>query len=313
MRPCPRGPCLKPPSGFADEAVVSPTSANARELLLSAQNPDGGWGYFPGRKSWLEPTSYACLALHETPGAKSVLERAHRRIISWQRSDGGWAPNEAVRHSTWVTALAITVLASARRTAEAPFQRGVEWLTGTVGAEAFWLNRLTVRLGLADHGRDPSLTGWPWLEGTSSWVEPTAHALTALRTAAGRTAVAGRIDVGTREIWSLRCADGGWNYGAPRALKIDLPSYPETTALALVGLAGSSHEKLAAAVEHARSLAARPQPPLASAWLSIALRLHGEEPEREPAPPGPESDLLAASLHLLAQPDGNWRLLGGAR
>ncbi len=292
---------------------MSPTSAPARELLLGAQNPDGGWGYFAGKKSWLEPTAYACLALHDAPGAGPALQRAYRRLAAWQRPDGGWAPHDTVRQSTWVTALAVTVLAAARQTAGAPFQRGVEWLTGIVGAEAFWMNRLMARVGLVDHGRDPSLTGWPWLEGTSSWVEPTAHALTALRMAAGRTEIARRISVGESEIWSLCCADGGWNYGAPRALKIDLPSYPETTALALVGLAGSQDEKLAAALDHARSIARHPQPALASAWLTIALRLHGGAPEREPEPPGPERDLLTSSLYLLAQPGGNWRLLGGAR
>ena len=31
-------------------------------LLKATQNPDGGWGYFPGKPSWLEPTAYALLA-----------------------------------------------------------------------------------------------------------------------------------------------------------------------------------------------------------------------------------------------------------
>jgi len=292
---------------------VSPSSAFARELLFRAQNTDGGWGYFPGKQSWLEPSAYAWLALHNAPGAAPALARTLALILSWQRADGGWSPNGLVNQSTWVTSLALTVLAAARQTAGTPFQRGMDWLMGSEGVEGSWFNRVTARLGLVDPGRDISLTGWPWLAGTSSWVEPTAHALTALRKAPGRSDIAARIDTGTKQIWSLRCADGGWNYGAPNALHVNLPSYPETTALALVGLAGSSQTRLSQALEHARSLAAKPQSPMASAWLAIACRLHGIEPPQPAATPGPEADLLVTSLCAIAEPAGNWHLLGGAR
>ena len=33
------------------------------DALRKAQNPDGGWGYFAGKESWLEPTAYAAMAL----------------------------------------------------------------------------------------------------------------------------------------------------------------------------------------------------------------------------------------------------------
>ncbi|MEP7362655.1 MAG: prenyltransferase/squalene oxidase repeat-containing protein [Acidobacteriota bacterium] len=297
---------------------MSPSSVSAptvpvRDLLAQSQNPDGGWGYFPRKQSWLEPTAYAWLALLNTPNSAPVLERALALILSWQRPDGGWSPNGQVKESTWVTSLALTVLSAARQTSGAPFQRGIDWLMGFEGSEGGLFNRLTARLGLVDPGRDVSLTGWPWLAGTSSWVEPTAHALTALRKAAGRTDIAARIDTGAKQIWSLRCADGGWNYGAPNALHVNLPSYPETTALALIALAGTGQPKLSQAVDHARALAAQPQSPMASAWLTIALRLHGAEPPASLAAPGPESDLLVNSLYALAEPTGNWHLLGGAR
>jgi len=291
---------------------VSPTSASVRELLFRAQNSDGGWGYFPGKESWLEPTAYAWLALSGASGSTAASDRALTLIAGWQRPDGGWSPNGRVKESTWVTSLALIVLAAARRTAGAPFQRGVEWLMGAKGVEGSWLNRAAARLGLLDPGRDLSLTGWPWLAGTSSWIEPTAHALAALRKASGRADIVARIGEGTAQIWSLRCVDGGWNYGAPNALHVNLPSYPETTALALAGLAGSSHPKLADAVERARGLAAQTRSPMASAWLALALRLHGVEPPASLAAPGEEGDILVNALHALAASDGNWHLLGGS-
>jgi hypothetical protein len=35
-----------------------------RETLLSGTNPDGGWAYYHGHASRLEPTCWALLALH---------------------------------------------------------------------------------------------------------------------------------------------------------------------------------------------------------------------------------------------------------
>mgnify|MGYP003352936601 CR=1 FL=1 len=42
------------------------------EALRAAQNPDGGWGYFPGKESWLEPTAYAAMALHGDAASAGV-------------------------------------------------------------------------------------------------------------------------------------------------------------------------------------------------------------------------------------------------
>ena len=45
--------------------------------------------------------------------------------------------------------------------------------------------------------------------------------------------------MGEAQLMDVRSRDGGWNYGSPAALGVDLPSYPETTALALVALQGA--------------------------------------------------------------------------
>ncbi len=105
---------------------------------------------------------------------------------------------------------------------------------------------------------------------------------------------------------SLRCADGGWNYGSPRALHVALPSYIETTALALVGLQDQAPPD---ALEYAqRRCSAGHASPLASAWMKIALRLAGV-----PVPESPveveEADVMLAALGAMGDPEGNWRLL----
>jgi len=93
------------------------------DALRKAQNTDGGWGYFPGKESWLEPTAYAAMALHGEPEA----DRAWQLLVSWQLPDGSWKPSERVKVSNWGTSLCVT-LAVARNDWGAALQHGVSWL-----------------------------------------------------------------------------------------------------------------------------------------------------------------------------------------
>jgi hypothetical protein len=278
------------------------------DLLRRTQNPDGGWSYFPGNESWLEPTVYAALALHGEPEAT----RAWTLIRSWQRPDGSWRPAADVQISTSGTALCVT-LAAVREDFGRPFQKGVEWLLDTKGVESRLLNRLAARLGVINFGRNVELTGWPWKPGTSSWVEPTTQALVALKKASVKISdarLSKRVSIGEAQLLDVRCHDGGWNYGSPEALGVDLPSYPETTALALVGLQG--HPSLQPALDLAAKCLQETNSPLARVWLSIALQVNGIAcPAESNAMPDCSSspDVLIAALEALAAPGGNAGLL----
>ncbi|MGH9662636.1 MAG: prenyltransferase/squalene oxidase repeat-containing protein [Bryobacteraceae bacterium] len=271
-------------------------AAARRDFLRSVQNPDGGWGFFPGKQSWLEPTAYATLALH----GDAAADRAWRLVRSWQLPDGSWPASAQAREPHWTTALAIT-LHTARKVHDDPFRRGVQWLLGVNGTENSWAFRVANFIRPHVVEIDPSFKAWPWRPGTSSWVEPTAHSLVALRRAApayGAGAVADRIRDGERMLLERRCSDGGWNYGNRRVLGHTLPSYPETTAVALYGLAGNRSGDVAAAVKRARGLLDETRSPLAKAWLALALRTHGIS---LPAPAGdPSPDILVAALETLA-------------
>jgi hypothetical protein len=253
------------------------------------QNPDGGWGYFPGKQSWLEPTAYAALALHGDPAA----DRAWKLIGSWQLKDGGWRPTADVQIANWTTALCVS-LATLRGEFGDPLQKGVAWLLGSWGVESRWVNRMAVKLGRLEADRDLNLKGWPWKPNTSSWVEPTAHTLVALKQALSHTPakyqgeIRERVRMGEAQLMDVRCRDGGWNYGSRAVMGGDLPSYPETTALALLGLQG--HGDLSRSLERASQMArdqrshmiidqqdvrAQVRSPLACTWLRLVLRLHG--------------------------------------
>jgi hypothetical protein len=278
------------------------------DILRGSQNSDGGWAYFPGKTSWIEPTAYATLALHGDPAA----DRAWKLLKSWQLPDGSWRPAAAVNESSWATSLCTTI-AMVRGDSQAALEKGIAWLVGSVGAEAGWFNAVLARVGIVKMSRDFTLKGWPWKPGNSAWVEPTAHALVALKLALdqvperlfSKSDLRGRITSGEAELVNVRCHDGGWNYGEADLRGIDLPSYPETTALALLGLQGHGGLDQAFAVA-TQQMAGTPSP-LARAWLTIAMRLHGQN-AAEPAQP-PQEDLMITAIEALAAPDGNYRFM----
>lgn len=264
------------------------------DALRRTQNPDGGWGYFSGKQSWLEPTAYAALALHGEDSA----DRAWKLLRSWQNANGSWRPSTDVQIESWGTSLCVTI-AAARGEYGEPFQKGVAWLLATEGIEANALARLAAKVGLFKPDRNLSYRGWPWKPNTSSWVEPTSHALVALKQSAPKIAdrrLNNRLLLGHSQLLDVRCRDGGWNYGSRAALEVDLPSYPETTGIALVGL--QHHAAVADSVELAARMARENVSPLARVWLTMALKLHDRE---APEPEGEvTADLLLTALEALS-------------
>lgn len=251
------------------------------EFLRSTQNADGGWGFFPGKQSWLEPTAYALIALQADTSSRQNFERGWGLMRSWQLAGGSWRPCAAVAEPHWTTSLCVT-LHALRGIHDEPFARGVGWLLDTAGIENGLRFRFAHFLSPSVVDLDPSLKAWPWRPGNSSWIEPTAHALVALKKARRfglrKREIEDRIQLGEKMILERRCSDGGWNYGNRKVLGTELPSYPETTALALLGLAGNNALDLAGPISVARKYWRETRSPLAKAWLGVALRSHSVAP-----------------------------------
>jgi hypothetical protein len=288
--------------------------AARRERLLERQNADGGWGYVPGGRSWLEPTAYAMLALEGYQPARGALEAAWRRVRSWQRADGAWNPAEGVDAAHWTTALAVLLSAIGKRSDRA-FLAGLDWLIRLEGAENRWWRRLLYRVRPETQVYDPSLAGWPWLAGTSSWVEPTALAMLALGWAAPlvdekrRRLIRARLELAERMLLDRRATDGGWNYGNRIVLGEKLPSYPETTALALLALGSARGFDRQAGLEIARRHWQATRSRLARAWLAICFNRYASAPPAGDWPPEGMPKLThVAALEALGAEEGNWRL-----
>jgi hypothetical protein len=193
-----------------------------REFLLRVRNADGGWGYQPGKSSRLEPTCWATLALGSTL-APRVLEQ-------WPSVDGlllerrGGTPNYAFQGLALIVLRALHLEHSAaNRTLLAALQR----VKGDA-LPASTINR-----------QDNSLQAWSWIDGTFSWVEPTAWCLLALKQWSAVPGAVGdrdRIVVAERMLADRCCAEGGWNYGNANMLGQELKPFVPTTALTLLSL-----------------------------------------------------------------------------
>jgi len=247
------------------------------ELVVSRQNPDGGWPYVRGR-SWTEPTAYAVLALL----AEERMEPA-RRGLEWirsaQRPDGGWPPQTGVDESTWVTAL--VSLLPPEHLGPAVHARAIQWLLRTNGEETALLYRIRQRL-LGFH-RTPELEfpGWPWVPGAAAWVGPTAVAILALEKENRRkesSFVRKRIDEGQRFLLSRMCLEGGWNHGSVRPLGYEAHPYPETTGMGLAAVRGLTSPQVARAVGVAKNFLMDCRSADALNWLRLGLLAHGQLP-----------------------------------
>lgn len=104
-----------------------------------------------------------------------------------------------------------------------------------VGTENHWLWKWKFRLFDRQVRFDPTKTGWPWVEGTVSWVAPTAMALLAHR-AWSRDSP--RLLMATRMLLDRACPEGGWNAGNSEVFGVALDPHPDFTAMALLALHG---------------------------------------------------------------------------
>lgn len=275
-------------------------------FLARHQNPDGGWGFLPGRQSRVEPTAYALRALGQD---HSTWQKGIAFLVSQQNKDGGFLPGndssgKAILGSTWVTSLALPLLRRAN-IGEKQLAKAAQWLLQCEGAEGSLLQRLMHGLGRSVVDQDPRLRAWPWRPGNHSWVEPTSHALLALPWLNGlapEAAIRYRLNLGQKMLLDRRCADNGWNYGNKRVLGETLPSYPETTALALLGLAQQTQVDLKPSLDAAEAMHQQSKSPYASSLLTLALRLHGRTATYQPLSeaPHPSRSVPITALELLA-------------
>jgi hypothetical protein len=249
------------------------------EDLLARQNSEGGWGYSRGG-SWTEPTCYALLGLAAAgAGATAEIARGASWLARCQRADGGFAPRESVRESTWLAALVLLLPEDLKRHIDA--DKATRWLAAQSGRESGWVYRLQLLLMGERDGSSLSFDGWPWYPDAAAWTAPTAISILALEKMnrdRREPALGARIQQGRDFLLARRCRDDGWNHGSTRALGYDSDSYPETTGLALLALHASKAKEVELGIARAEALLKICQSGEAAHWLILGLCAHGRSP-----------------------------------
>jgi hypothetical protein len=246
------------------------TQAASRELLgLRGIQP--AWGYRRDGTPCVEPTSLAALGLLASRDRDStgLALDAARTAADWtesiQRQSGALPVSPRLTQPTWSTPYCI-LLWNALPGHEPARRRACRWLLSVTGE--------THQPKLADDvvGHDPSLAGWPWVEGTHSWIEPTAAAILALSREKMDEHV--RVRNATRMILDRALDHGGWNCGNKTVFGRELRPQPGPTALALLALAACGHSSAAVfrAVDYLCAVLPGLRAAVSLGWGVLALR-----------------------------------------
>ena len=217
---------------------VREAAARANAFLGANRGTAGAWGYWPGQAPAGEPTVLAVLSGQPPP-------------MPWLvQAELGWAQ------------LMVPLALSGRVEATDLVERCLAHILGHRGTG-----------GETAGSFDGNLPGWPWVQDTFSWVEPTAWAVRSL-VRAGRGDHP-RVQGGRALLADRQCADGGWNAGTPDILGQQLPGYLYLTGLVLTALP-SGHPSVGPALAFLEGVETSPSD-LNLAWSILGRASHGRD------------------------------------
>jgi hypothetical protein len=208
-------------------------------------------GYSREEPPTVEPTALAALALMAAGRGAAVMP-ALDWLLNVQSADGSLGIDADARQPCWPTGWAILAwnaavdtIPAAKAEWPAAATRAVAWMLTLCGRPVEYENKEQCFVG-----HDTTLQGWPWVEGTHSWVEPTAINVLALRRA--NQADHPRCREAVKLLLDRQLSKGGWNYGNTTVLGHVLRPQVQPTGLALAALAGES--EIRPKVQHSLNL-----------------------------------------------------------
>jgi hypothetical protein len=120
-------------------------------------------------------------------------------------------------------------------------------------------------------GHDTSIRGWPWIENTHSWIEPTSLTILALKVSDyGKHE---RVQEAVHMLLDRQLPSGGWNYGNTTVFGKELPPIPQSTGHALCALAGFTEpDSVKLSIDYLNREVRKIRTPLSLAWSIFGLK-----------------------------------------
>lgn len=250
-------------------------------LAQLAKNPVQGYGSTTSAAA--EPTALAALALlvHRQP--RQALPALHW-LASKQLPSGAVPVLADQDEPCWPTSLALM----AWRYYHAEYRDRVSSPTELPSFDR--QAEMAVRWSLAmrgeiidsdEVGHNTRLTGWPWVAGTHSWLEPTALHVIALK-AAGHGEHP-RVREAIQLLGDRLLPNGGCNYGNVVVLGQVLKPHPQPSGIVLLALANDDRlsPTVIAKVEATRQYLAETLSTIRSAdslsWVLLGLAAHNQD------------------------------------
>jgi hypothetical protein len=250
--------------------ILNSVVADIERRILPEQglaNHVGG-GYRPDATAW------AVLAFKTCRKDTDIIQQAQARLAAEQLDDGRVCISLKHPDAFWPTSLAI--LAWQGSTGNFGSQsRAVNFLLNTSG-------RHWERKPDSPAGHDTSIKGWPWIENTHSWVEPTALALIALRTSGYENHP--RAIEAINMLLDRQLPEGGWNYGNTTVFGQELNSMPAPTGIALQALAALvPREQIEKSLIYLKTTVENLYTPFVLGWSLLGLSAWNERPTNSQA------------------------------
>jgi hypothetical protein len=236
------------------------------EVIENRRLPEGGFVEIENGCYRPDSTVWAILALEASGSTPGILEAARDGLQKNQAEDGRVSMPQH-NDALWPTTLAILAWYRSQHHKDAQ-RRALAFLLETKGKH--WKKE---KDSPVEH--DTSIPGWPWTQGTHSWIEPTSMALIALEITGN--ASHRRFDEGIRMIMDRQLPRGGWNYGNKMVYGQELHPFVDTTGIALTALAGHvKKEDVTSSLKYLRDNVSQCRTPLSISWALFGLGAWGE-------------------------------------
>ena len=235
--------------------------------IVSRVLPNGGFSSIPNGEYRPDATAWAVLGLLAAGGRRDLIAPARARLAEDQWDDGRVTLSEDNPAPFWPTALAALAWSGSSEYSRLQ-RRSVDFLLKMTGMHPKQVKN-------AAHNTE--LRGWPWIEGTHSWVEPTSLALLALE-ATGQGDHE-RAREARRMLLDRQLDGGGWNYGNTLVFGRLLRPMPSSTGMALNALAGRTTEaSVGESLSYLERETGRLRAPLSFSWCLLGLGAWGMRP-----------------------------------